>query len=284
MEKFLSLLLSVYLIIIFPACSQEKAFQAENLEKIWESPKVLKTPESVLYDTKRDVIYVSCINGKPSEKDRNGYIAKLSPDGKIAGHQWVTGMDAPKGMGIYKNNLYVSDISRVICIDIKKGTITRRFEAKDAQFLNDITIDNSGNVYISDMPANKIYRIHKDKIEIWLDSDKLDKPNGLYAEKDKLLVGTSSSVVSVDLKSKEISTYITNTGSIDGIVPDGNGNYLISDWSGNVHLVCAGKKKIKLLNTTPDKINAADIDFVPEKNMLLVPTFMDNRVMAYIIK
>jgi hypothetical protein len=71
---------------------------------------------------------------------------------------------------------------------------------------------------------------------------------------------------------------------IDGLVPDGKGNYLPSDFHGAVYLNHPGKEKIKLLDTTPIDTQAADITFIIEKKLLLVPTFTESQVVAYELK
>jgi len=86
------------------------------------------------------------------------------------------------------------------------------------------------------------------------------------------------------LKTKKAEKYILNTGSIDGLVSNGKGSYLISDWAQNVYLVHPKKEKVLLLNTGSKNINAADIEYIPEKKLLLVPTFFDNSVRAYKIE
>jgi hypothetical protein len=53
---------------------------------------------------------------------------------------------------------------------------------------------------------------------------------------------------------------------------------------GSIHLVHPKNPKQKLMDTTPEKIYAADIEFIAGQHLLLVPTFSDNRVMAYEVK
>jgi len=253
---------------------------AAKLEMKWESKPELKVPESVCYDAAKNVLYVSNIDGKHDEKDGKGFISILSMEGEIVNLEWVKGLDAPKGMGIFGGKLYVSDINQVVEIDIEKAKIIKKYKATGAQFLNDIAIDAEGNVYISDMQANKIYRLSNGKIEVWLDDPQIQSPNGLFVEDGKLLIGTNA-VFAVNIADKQITLMIGDTGGIDGLESDGNGNYLISDWTGNVHLVATDKEKIKLLDPTPQNINAADFDFIKETQLLFIPTFSDNRVIAY---
>ena len=129
------------------SCSQARQF---DVEERWATERVLKTPESILYDEARDVLYVSNINGSPMGKDGNGFISKLSTGGEILDLEWVTGLNAPKGAGIAGGTLYVTDIDELVEIDIEAGVVVQRYAAPGAIFLNDLAVDRKGNVYISD--------------------------------------------------------------------------------------------------------------------------------------
>jgi sugar lactone lactonase YvrE len=274
------LLAASFTLALFNAYSQyTKIFQSEKLVKQWEAPGFM-TPESVCYDPVSQILYVADINGKPTEKDGNGFISTLSVDGKIGELRWVSGLNAPKGMGIFNGKLYVTDIDRVARIDIKSRTIEKFYEFPEAKFLNDIAIDKDGAVYISDMMSTRIYRIFQEKAETWLDDKVLTDPNGLFVENDKLMIGCEKIVIA-SLKDKKMTVWLDKTGGIDGLEATGDGQYIFSDWSGNVYLVDKDQKIEKILDTTPIGMNAADIEFIPEKRLLLVPTFGDNRVVAY---
>jgi hypothetical protein len=253
----------------------------KNLTKLWETPAVFKTPESVCYDRQRNQFYVSNINGNPSEKDSNGFISIMNTDGTVKTLQWITGLNAPKGLGIYGNDLYVADIDQVVRIDIEKGLILNKYQAPGATFLNDIALDGNGVVYVSDTDTHRVYMLKNDHVEPYLDSDKLSGANGLFVENGSLLIGTKEAMYKVTLGDKNPIPYIEHTGSIDGLEATGDGRYLISDWQGHVYLSEPGKSPELLLDTTPAKINAADIDYIGTMRLLLIPTFFDNRVMAY---
>ncbi len=254
------------------------------LESLWVTPADLKTPESVCYNKKQDVFYVANINGQPTDKDNNGFISKLSPQGEIIELKWVTGLNAPKGMGIANGKLFVTDIDRVVEIDISKATITNTYPVKNAEFLNDIAVqqqDNNFSIFISDSNAGILYRFSNGSIEKWISDDQLNNPNGLFVNGDNLLTGVRNRVLKINIANKNISTFIQNTGGIDGLAPAVNGYYLTTDWKGTTQLVHPDKEKIQLLNTADENINAADFEYLPEKKMILIPTFYDNRVMAY---
>ena len=101
---------------------------------------------------KQDTLFVSNIDGKPDEKDQKGFISKVSPsNGSIIELNWITGLNAPKGMVIYNDSkLYVSDITDLVEIDIANGKIIKHYNAPGSAFLNDVASDNHGNIYVSD--------------------------------------------------------------------------------------------------------------------------------------
>jgi hypothetical protein len=128
---------------------QQSQVGQTSITILWETPDDLKNPESVVYAPKQNVLYVSNIDGKPDQKDQNGFISKISPsNGSIVELNWITGLNAPKGMAIYNNNsssrLYVSDITDLVEIDIGSGKIIKRFNAPGSVFLNDVALDNQG--------------------------------------------------------------------------------------------------------------------------------------------
>lgn len=258
------------------------AVSAQTLTLKWKTDTLLRVPESVLFDAKNNVLYVACIDGKPDGKDGVGSIAKVSPAGKIISAAWVKGLDAPKGMGQFKNNLYVADISRVAIIDITSGKITSFVEIPDAKFLNDITVDKQGNVYVSDTGTSKIHRIKDGKAEVYFESTELKGVNGLLAQGSDLYVVDFATGINYKLTAdKKFTKYTTTAEGADGVVPVGKDEYLVSSWNGEVDFVNAKGEVKKLLDTREQKWNAADIEFDAKTNTLYVPTFFANGVMAY---
>lgn len=254
---------------------------SQSLSEAWQSERVFTTPESVFYDASRNQIYVSNINGQPTEKDGNGFLSLLAEDGTIKNLKWVEGgLNAPKGMAVYGNELYVTDIDRVAIIDIKKGEIKKFIDVPGAQFLNDMAADESGKVFITDMAKNELLILENEKVNSWLESDELIKPNGLAMENGKLLVGCNGYLLSFDPETKEFEFLVSETGGIDGLIPIGDGQYVISDWSGKIQLISTSKPAVVLQNTTEQKIQAADLGYIPSQKLILIPTFFDNRVNA----
>jgi len=252
---------------------------AQRLEKVWQTTAELKTPESVLYDQDKDVIYVANINGDPSEKDGNGFISILNSDGSAKNLQWVKNLNAPKGMAIFKGKLYVSDIDQLVEIDLEKGTISKKYDAPGAVFLNDVTACMNGMIFVSDTRTAKIHVLNEGKFTVWMEGKPLETPNGLMAEKGKLLVGDNN-IYEIDIKTKKITTLIEDAGGVDGLEKNNDGDFVFSNWPGKIFINKNGKT-IKLLDTTEKNLNTADIDYDLKHDLVLVPTFFDNHIVAY---
>ena len=252
---------------------------AQRLEKVWQTTCDLKTPESVLYDAERDVIYVANIDGNPSEKDGNGFIAILNNDGSEKNLKWITALNAPKGMAIFEGKLFVADIDQLVVIDIEKGKITAKYDAPDAVFLNDVTACMNGMIFVSDTRTAKIHVLFENKFTVWTEGSPLETPNGLMAEKGKLLVGDKN-IYEFDIKTKKSTLLIKDAGGVDGLEKNKDGDFVFSNWPGKIFIHKNGQL-IKLLDTTDKELNTADIDYDLTHDLVLVPTFFDNHIIAY---
>lgn len=279
--KGLSIVGAITLLFLSVACSFSQSRNPETvLTRLWETGPDFEVPESVLYDPVSKVLFVSSINGKPSEKDGNGYISKISLDGKMIKSRWVAGLNAPKGMGISGGSLFVTDIDQVLKIDLKSGQVIKFYSLAEAGFLNDIAVSPEGDVYISDMSDTRIYRISEGKISTFLDHEMLTNPNGLYISGKFMLIGCDKLVLA-PLMGGNPEEWLAGTGSVDGLEGIGDGRFLFSDWQGNIFIVQKDKKISKLLELTTEQKNGADIEFIPSMKLLLIPTFGANTVAAY---
>ncbi len=264
-----------------------------RLTKVWESSQELLTPESVLYDPKREILYVTSFNTQfkndAPEAEYVGYISKLSLDGKIIKEKWVSPLHAPAGMAIYKDKLYTAERRKLTEIDLKSGKILNRFPIPNCDFPNDLTIDRKGNIYItdtspSDWTASKIHKFSKGKFEVWLEAYDTWRPNGIFLHGDKLLFGGNAGdpfLKAVDIKTKKIENIASlGAGVIDGIRVLNNGNYLVSHWEGPLFIITSAGEVTKIMNATGD-FNVADFEYIKEKKLLIIPTFLKKKVMAF---
>lgn len=256
-----------------------------SIKQMWETPRTLTTSESVYYDKTNNVLYVSCINGAPPDKkDGDGYIARVGLDGKIITDKWLTGLSGPKGMAMVGNTLYVTDIDRLVSFDVTTGKMLKDWKVKDAQFLNDVTASEDGTVYFSDSNTSSIYALKGGTTvePLVLSDGTLGGVNGLFYSQNLLITAgiKTGDVFAMDLNSKNVKPVASGVGAGDGVERYKNG-WLVSNWNGEVYYIGSTGEVTEVIDSQEAKMNAADIEVIEEKNMLLVPTFFGNSVAAY---
>jgi sugar lactone lactonase YvrE len=256
--------------------------QEHKLTKIWETDHNLKVPESVLYDAHEKTLYFSNIDGKPAEKDGKGSIGKMSSNGMNVTIEWLTGLNAPKGMGIFDNMLYVSDVDEVVSIDLKKASIVQRMPVEGAQFLNDVAVDDKGRVFVSDMKTGTIHRIEAGKSSVFL--DKIEGANGLLSVGEDLYILAKGVLWKCGADKKLLKVADGLDESTDGVVRTNSGDFIVSCWAGVIYYVKTNGQVQQMLDSRPEKSNTADIGFDPDSGTLFVPTFFANSVAAYRLK
>ena len=264
------------------AASVSVAFEVANLS----------VPESFIVDDATGYYYISNINGKPTEKNNNGFITKLNPDGTLLDKKFVQGgkkgvtLNAPKGLLISGEFLYVSDIDHIRVFDKKSGDLKREidFRSFDPKFLNDLAMDYNGRIYVTDMGANRIYRIDPtqyDKVKLFASGDEFASPNGIRFTRrnGKLLVAMwdTGELLWIDLFGKT-RKYVTkkklDTG-LDGLDFDEDGNLFVSSFTAGKIFRISIEKGLEELVT--DLVSPADISLDRKKRLILVPSFSGNR-------
>lgn len=268
------------LVMLFISCASLQAQAQHKLTSLWLAPDLL-TPESVLFvaDKKSPYLLVSLIDGDGAAADGKGGIATLEPDGEVIDKEWITGLNAPKGMSIVQNNLYVADLTEVVVIDIKKQKVIKKIPIPGAVFLNDVTANSSGIVFVSDTRTNKVYRIEKDQPTLYLDN--VSNANGLKAIGSNLVVGAGQELLLFGADKKPLTLAKGFAQGIDGIEMTQRGEFIVSCWPGLIYYVFADGKIQLLIDSQADKINTADIGFDPATKTLFVPNFFKNSVTAY---
>ena len=267
--------------------------QSQVLTKQW-TVEGLEAPESAVYF--KGHYYVSNVAGQPAEKNGQGYISKVDLDGNMIEQKWITGFNAPKGLGIYKNQLFVADIDQIAVVDLLEGTITKTYQAEGATFLNDVEVGKDGSIYITDtFGGNAIYQIRDGQISILIKDERLDYPNGLKIKGDDLYVaswgvvtnpetfGTDvpGKILRVNLSDKSITEVTKPTGNLDGLINYKNG-FLTSDWiAGGILSVDSEGKVNEVLDLNA---GSADITYIRKQKVLLVPQMMDGTLVAYELK
>ena len=274
-------IVTVVLLALCFSISAQETFISNKLVKVWSTPAGLNVPESSHYNPSDKIIYVSNIVGKHNVKDGEGFISKLNTKGEFIEKEWVKGLNAPKGITCSKTKLYVTDIDRVVEISLSTGKILKEYRNAKSKSLNDVCVASNGRVYVSDDSGDCIFYVGKDSLEVLVQSKDLDSMNGIYASGNLLYLGSKGNFISVNQKTKAITILQEKVGYLDGIEQIAPTVFVTSDWSGHVQLIRVGKGVEKLLDTTTLKMNAADLGYIPSQKILLVPTFLDNKVVAY---
>jgi sugar lactone lactonase YvrE len=290
---------------------QQQQMTMSNIEKIWETPAQFKTPESVIYEPNENVLFVSSIDGAPNGKDKQGFISKVSPlNGSIIELNWVTSLDAPKGMAVVNNTnnslLYVSDITDLVEVDANSGKIINRYNAPGSGFLNDVASDNQGYVYVSDTVTNTIYRLdtknlgdnsnnNNASLQVWLQTPELNGPNGLYVDdtNNRLIVvsfgafsNPGGSIRVVDLQNRTMSSLgeegtAVPIGGLDGVEADSTRRYyyVTDNPAGKLYVVNSNGTGYETLDL--QKQRTADLGTILDQNMIIIPMMQENKLEAF---
>jgi len=253
-----------------------------KLDKLWETEASLKTPESVRLDAKRQVLYVSNIDGEPWTADGKGSIAKIGLDGKVIAAEWVTGLDCPKGLALSDDGkwLYAADAGGIVVIDVAAGKIKRKIAIPEGQQLNDL-VNDKGTLYVSDSKGRKVFVVARDKASVYLDDKVLKGPNGLFVHKGALYVLDDNSLSRVE-KDRSLTRIAGDMpGGADGLENVAGDDFLVTAWSGALWYVKADGAKELLFDGKAQETRTADIGWDAATRTVYVPTFFKNTVVAF---
>jgi sugar lactone lactonase YvrE len=249
-----------------------------------------QTPESVLWDSTLDVYFVSNINGNPAAKDGNGFISVVNPDGTMRDSMFIKGLNAPKGMAVVGDTLWVTDIDVIRGFNARTEAPVATVAISGAVFLNDITAAPDGSLYITDTAIrfgaqgpehvghDRIYRVAPDrKVSVALESDSLGRPNGITWDRanDRFIVVPFGTGKLFGWKPGQAPTTLgTGPGQFDGVEVAGNAIWVSSWADSSVYRYADGQSR-SLIKGVP---SPADIGYDAKRHRVLIPIFMGNRV------
>ena len=188
----------------------------------------LESPHSFLADPASRSYFISNINGEPDVRDNNGFITKLSDDGRITAFKFIEGgredvtLHAPKGMAIVDQVLYVTDLDSLRASDKTSGkplatlVLPRPPDGKMSQSLVGIAPDGHGHLYLADQGGNAIYRVDltpTPTLTLYLSGAHLAGPSG----------------VAVNPKTGHLAVVSYDSGKIFDVTPDGTLTELASN-------------------------------------------------------
>lgn len=272
-----------------------------DLTPVWSLTTGFASPESAFYDAASNAVFVSSINGPILEKDGNGYISRLSPDGKVVAEKWATGVNAPKGLRSARGVLYAADIDTVVGFDIKSGKEVSRVTIAGAVFLNDLATAPDGPIYVSDSTALKIFEVKNGNASVFVEGgNQVEQPNGLLVDGGRLILGSvgpapvpgaprgtgagrgalAGHLFAFDRKTKQRTLLTAEpVGGIDGIELDGRGGLIVTDVIGRRLLHVSKAGRVTALIGFP--AGGADFGYIAARRLAIVPFLSSNSVAAY---
>jgi len=207
-------------------------------------------PEAVEWDDRAHVWYVSNFGGAPQmdgiDKDGDGFISRVSANGKQVDKVWIGGLDAPKGMRLVGRTLFVVDVNQVVAIDVTTRTILNRYPIDHSIFLNDIDAAPDGTLYVTDTLANAIFKIDPaGKVSTFASGEQLENPNGIRVDGDRLVIAAWGPITDpmtfatsrpgdlYALANGEQTVIAKELGNLDGLELS-DGGFLVTSWAGTV--------------------------------------------------
>lgn len=307
------IIISIGLAGLLAACSKQEAASADSANqagapvaataaKVGETAE-MKTPESVRYDPDLDVFYVSNINGSPSQRDGNGFIAIIRADSVnapirmlVEGGKNGAKLDAPKGMAISGDTLWVADIDHVRGFNRRTGAPVADIDlsSQKATFLNDVATSPDGAVWITDTGisfdatgavthpgTDQIFKLSGRKATA-LKADSLNSPNGIAwdAANGRFIIGPfgSANILAWKEGEKTPTKVATGPGQYDGVEVLADGRILVSSWTDSSVHVVQGGTVTKLI---PNVNAPADIGVDSKRGIVAIPRFNDGKVEFY---
>ncbi|MGD2071521.1 MAG: SMP-30/gluconolactonase/LRE family protein, partial [Gemmatimonadota bacterium] len=255
-----------------------------------------ETPESVLHDPVDDVYLVSNVSGAPLEVDGNGFISRVSPEGDVMDLRWIDGADeavtlnAPKGMAILGDTLYVADIDCVRMFVRPSGEPAGQICFPDASFLNDVAVDPNNTLYVTDSGldaafegtgTDAVYRFSPDgRRAPLLQGSSLGRPNGIAFGSRGGFVATfgSGEIYQIAPDGSRNTVLPASDRQLDGIVFTRDGGFLFSSWGNQaVYQVTAEGQVSPVVEGVAAP---ADIGYDATRNRVLIPLFNDDRIVV----
>lgn len=283
------------------ACGGGEEADAPPAETAAAQPTViadvgLATPESVLHDEAADIYLVSNINGGPLEEDDNGFISRIGPDGDVRDLRWIDGADeevtlnAPKGMAIVGDRLYVADIDCIRIFHRETGAPEGEACPSEADFLNDVAAAPDGSsVFFTDSGldasfaptgTDAVYRLSTEdgRITVVIRDEGLGAPNGVAVGPRGILVVTfmSGEVFRLTAEGERTDVMPPSERQLDGIVTMDDGGFLMSSWGDSCVYRVDGAGQVSCV--IEDVEAPADIGLDRTRDRVLIPLFNANEV------
>jgi len=251
-------------------------------------------PACFIIDPDTGMYYVANVAGSRRIKDSTAHITKIYPDGKRIDRLFIRSgrhgivLNAPNGLAILGNDLFVADIDVVRRFDKNSGRLTGIIDLKllGARSLHSIAISPEGLLFVSDTGSNTIFKIDLNmsyRVTILARGEGLGPPKGMVYENrhQRLLVTTSNSgkIIAVDMQGQFLTVYKGEFKGLDGIDLDRQGDIIVADFTAGKIVRIKKYSTVEILRE--HMVTPAGLSFDTRNNQVLVPSFDGNMVFTF---
>ncbi|MDR9418566.1 SMP-30/gluconolactonase/LRE family protein [Gracilimonas sp.] len=245
----------------------------------------LEGPEAVRYDPDQKAYFISNFTGGGNTQDSTGFITKTDAEGNIEELEFMTGtkqvpLHAPRGMFIVDETLWAADVLGVHGFNKNTGEQTYfvDFSEFEIGFLNDISADENGALYVTDTGTSTVFKVENGDVSVLLE-DLPNAPNGITLNPNTgnfLLAPWGGDQTFYEFNSSgEVTEYATlEGGNFDGIEFIENVLFSASQQDSSIRIYHSNLQNI-LIKTTG---RPADIGVNTHLNHIAVPYIALNKV------
>jgi sugar lactone lactonase YvrE len=246
--KIKFMLYRILFITLFASSVSTTSAQTPRIE--FEAPELY--PEGIAYDAGNDVFYVSSVYlGIIGKVDRSGKYTTILADSLLKSTfgmkidtkkqmLWVCAGDPSHSK--FKDSSTHKKVIRLIGIDLKSGKKVKDIDLSKLyvgkHFANDLTLDNSGNIYITDSYSPVIYKVNgNDQVSVFAQHELFGSIgtglNGIVWHPDNyLIVGNNGAgcLLKVDVTNPQsVSKVKVNQffPGLDGLLLDTDGKLVL---------------------------------------------------------
>lgn len=263
------------------------------LEEAWRATG-FSAPESIWADPDGSRIVVSNIGGFGADSGTDGFLSVIDTTGTMVTEKWVEGLTDPKGIASDGTNLYIGDAPGIQVVDLATGTLTQTIAVEGAAVLNDVTVDDAGNVYVTDTGTGGVVKLADGAAEWLVAPGTISRPNGIYWDNGTLYVGSfgepnpddaekplPGGLYTIDATSGALTAIEATAGTamVDGIVRIGDHLFYNDNPTGKVFALDAAGTLLDLGEMEP---GAADHGAAGD--MLVVPYMRAGEIIGYAVK
>lgn len=292
--------------VALAACAPKEQAPPVPVATLAWSAGGFQSPESMQYDPAQDVYFVSNINGNLTAKDNHGFISRVTVEGTVDSLHFIRGgrggvvLNAPKGIAVKGNTIWVADIDALRAFDSRTGAplATVDFGGWKAKFLNDVTVGLAGALYVTDTGIlvdaqgqvshpgpDRIFNVASNFILTKFEGDALASPNGIVwdARHGNFIMAPfgSTSVFVLNLGDTAPTVVARGAGQFDGVDLLADGRPVVSSWADSSVSVLSGGKLTRLVGGL---VSPADINVDHKRNRILVPLLTRDSVKVFDVR